>query len=248
MIKVRLENTIAGGGGGSWDGTTLVVPGPFTLVGGFEQAKLPFPAGAVAAALGGKASAGDCYLLHATMYKSGALSGTDLLQVVTRAPENVRYSWTPFPGNTRVALVRPDDTLKFTLAATGQAFLELLLEPLANENEFGPVLLDFLREARASVGPGATAELTVSANTVLPPFSGVLRVTSTAGAGIAVTLPPAAGQTLNDHLIVTRFGAGAVAVTPAGADTINKAAAAVNLASNNTSVGFWGAGTDWAAF
>lgn len=248
MRKLRFENTISQGGSGSWDGTTLVTTAPiFSFSNGFEQAVLPAGAGVLPAAMFGKAPGADCYIVHATMYTATPLTTSDLLQIKTRAPANVRHSWLATPGNNRAFILRPDDTLHFTLTTSSQAFLELLLEPLAKENEFGQVLMGYLEALAAIPGPGGTSELEVSANTVLAPWSGTLRVTSTAGAGIALTLPAAAGQSLNDRLIVTRNGAGAVAITPAGADTINKSASVVNMASNNASVMLIGAGTDWAA-
>lgn len=251
MIKVRLMNAEAAGGGGGapWDGTTPVTltPERFSLVGGFWEARLPLAAGIVPAALFGRGPGGDPYILHATIFTDHALTSTDIIQIQTIAPVNTRDSFVPAVGNNHATLVRPDDSIAFTLATTARAYMELLIEPLAAENEFGDVLLQYLANRYAEAGPQAQQDVTVSANFVVPPFSGVYRVTSTAGAGISVTAPPASGQRLTDRLLVTRNGAGAVAVTPAGADTFNKAAAAISLSVINTSVSLSGTGTDWTS-
>lgn len=248
MYRIRFKNTISVGDG-SWVATTAVTSPPtFAQVDGWQQAVLPFHAGRVPANLWGKAPAGDCYILHATMYTTRVLASPDVLQVKTRAPNNIRDAFLPAPGNTHLTLVRPDDILDFDLSTTGDAYLELLLEPLAAENEMGDTIMDLMREMTRQKGyADGTAEISISANFVLPPFTGNVRVTSTAGAGISLTLPAASGQALKDNLWVNRNGAGAVAITPAGTDTINSLGSVLTVSTNNTSKHLVGAGTNWSA-
>lgn len=252
MHKVRFKNTIPAGGGGGWDGVTMVnaPAGPFVLTGGFWEAPLPSPAGRMAAGLFTKAPGGDPYVVHVTMYSRVPPTSVDYFAVKTPSG-NYRRLWTPFPGNTRAALVRPDDILEFKYALQGadDAWLELLLEPLADTNEFGPVLLDLLREeARENLeNPTPTGEIIAANNLGLPLFAGVLRVTVTAGAAINLVLPDVSAMRLNHLLIVERTAAlGVPTLVPAGGQTINGVAGGTAIAAVNTSVWLRGFGTDWS--
>lgn len=248
MEKIRLRMARSAGGSADWDGETLVTTAPtFTLTNGWWEAIIPGGFGAVPAGLFGKSPAGDCYVLHAAMYATEPLTTSDVLRVRTPAPVNTRDAFVPALGNNVATLVRADDILTFRIATTDAlAVLELMLEPLAQVNEFGPILLDYVRERSRSVGPLGITEQQISANTVLNTWRGTLRVTSTAAAAIILTLPPADEMTLNDLLIVSRNGAGAITITPAGTDTLNRAAATDVITINNTSRWLRGAGTDWA--
>lgn len=231
MKKVRLQGQPQAGGGVVWDGTTLVNENDVTITfdGGWRNILLPpGPAGVVPAALFREAAAADPYILHATLFTSRPLVTLDWVEVRTRVPVNVRHRWTPVVGNTRQTCVRPDDTIAFKLDATQvdrQAFLELLMEPLADENEMGPLLTQVLvAEAQnLLVEPTVTGEITVSANTAIPRWRGVLRVISTAGAGIALSLPDLSFMRLSDVLLVQRNGAGPVTLNPFAGQLVNNA-------------------------
>ena len=246
MEKIRFRNTLPSG----WDGATAVVTAPnFSFVGGFWEAQLPDPAGRMPAGLFGKAPGADAYVLHATMYSRVNPQATDYLAVKT--PQgNYRRLWTPFPGNTRAALVRPDDELefKYVVNAGNACVLELLIEPLAAANEFGPILLDLLREeARENLyNPTAIGDVIASATTSVPLFSGALRYTCTNGAAINLNLPDVSALRLEHLLMVTTAGAGAVNLVPFGGQTINKAAGNYTITATNKSAWLRGYGTDWS--
>lgn len=244
MEKVRFKSSRVHG----WDGVTFInAPlDAFTLTGGFYEATLPAPAGRMAAGLFGKAPGGDPYVLHATMYSRIGPVSTDFIAVKTPAA-NYRRLWTPFPGNTRAALVRPDDVLEFKYDTQDPCVLELLLEPLAATNEFGPVLLDLLREESREndENPTSTGEIVVTNNQAIPFFYGVLRATCTNGAAINLQLPDVSAMRLNSLLIVDRQGAGVVNLVPVGGQTIN----GVNvwaMGTNNRAAYLRGAGTNWS--
>lgn len=248
MEKVRLFSVRSGNPPPDWDGLTplnsLPVGTTFSYVGGFHQVTLPTPVGRIPASLFGKAPGGDPYLMHATMYSRIPPVATDYLAVKTPVG-NYRRLWTPSPGNTRAALVRPDDTLEFLFAAVDDMYLELLLEPLAATNEFGPVLLDLLREeSRENVeNPAPTAEIVTSATMSVPLWSGVLRIICTNGAAINLNLPDASTTRLGNLLIVEVRGTGAVNIAPTLGQFINNAASV----APSTAAYVRGGGINWTA-
>lgn len=242
MHKVRFKGIRAGG---DWDGNTLPVNWTPTweFTGGFEQATFPTTqqVGKIPADLYSKAPASDPYLLIATMWTDRSPTTDDIMTVDTRAPTQRRDRWLPFPGNTHVSLVRPDDFITFTqvLGAADDMFLELLIEPLANTNEFGEVLLDFVRNATAErlLTEQAETEITLTGNTVLSPWAGILRVTATAGAAAQLTLPNlnSGPQQLRDLLIIDYQMAQPLQVIAPAGSTINNAASIV-ITTANTSI------------
>lgn len=253
MKKVRLQGQPTQAGGDIvWDGNTPVAASSVTISfeGGWRNILLPAaPVGVVPAALFREAPAADPYILHATMYTDRQLGSVDWLEIRTRAPVNVRHRWTPAVGNTRQTVVRPDDTIAFKLDETLQTregFIELLIEPLADENEMGPLLTQVLvAEAQnLLVEPTVTGELTVSANHAVQRWRGVMRVISTAGAGIALTLPDLSFMRLSDVLLVQRNGAGPVTLQPQGGQLVNNAA---NLVLTAPSAVLRGQGLNWTA-
>lgn len=247
MHKIRFSNTITGGNG-NWDGTTLVTTAPaFTFTNGFEEAKLPLGAGRIPAGIFGKAPGADAYLLIATMWTTRNPLTTDLVGVDTNAPVQPRDRWVAFPGNVHVSLVRPHDTITFAQTTGGEAWLELLLEPLANTNEFGEILLEYARNAaeeRQRVE--AETEFTITGNFTMSNWAGVTRVVSTAGAGNVLSLPSATSQRLRDVLVVERDGAGALQLQAPGGQLIN-GQASITMATNQRSIFVRGAGTRYSA-
>lgn len=248
MEKIRFQNTVDGGNG-DWDGNTL--PGSaltYALVNGFWQATLPGRVGRLPAGLYGKAPAGDPYLMIATMWTTRVPNNADVVGVDTNAPVRNRDRWIAFPGNIHVSIVRPDDTLTFFQQTTGQAWLELLIEPLANTNEFGEVLLNYVREAREEkmLTDGVEAELTTSANLAISPWAGTLRIISTAAAGIILTYPSATTQNLTDLLIVERDGTGNVQHAPPVGQLIN-GQATITQTTNHSVLFVRGSGTRYSA-
>lgn len=247
MHKIRFSNTITGGNG-SWDGTTLVTTAPtFAFRNGFEEAKLPNVAGRIPADIFGKAPGGDAYLLIASMWTSRNPLTTDLLGVDTNAPVQPRDRWVAFPGNTHISLVRPQDTLTFAQTTTGDAWLELLLEPLANTNEFGDILIDYARQvAEQRQRVEAESEFAITGNFTLSNWAGVTRIVSTAGAGNVISLPSASAQRLRDVLIVERDGAGALQLVAPGGQLIN-GQASITMTTNQRSISVRGSGTRYSA-
>lgn len=208
MHKVRFKGLRSNG---NWDGNTsppVAWTPTWEFVGGFTQTTFPTgDVGRIPANLYGKAPAADPYILIATMWTNQTPATTDLVGVQTPSPQLYRDRWLAYPGNTHVSLVRPDDTITFVQTNTnGDAYLELLIEPLAATNEFGQVLLDYVREQNAlrQLVQETETDLVVTGNTTLSSWVGTTRVRASAGAGVIITLPTPNTQRLRDLLIIEK--------------------------------------------
>jgi hypothetical protein len=203
------------------DGETLYQAVPtFRQVDGWIEASLDTPVGIVPAGLWGKVPGGDPYLLHVNVLTTAPLAATDFFELQSGPLVQPRVQYRPTPDNTRLALVRPTDRLRFRVAPQNPEILvELLVESIGGTNELGSRLFDWA-QTTAAHAVGKATSLTMQGPGGIPAWSGQLHVIHDSANPDAVTLPSRGLVPLDAMLTFTRRGAGTPLLTASAGDKL----------------------------